>query len=76
MALDGCIAHTTKPDGSNVLKAIEDGLNGIVYVDDSQIVMSHIEKHYSDSPRVEVTVSTDYPSTFKTFKGQGALNLS
>lgn len=58
MALDGRLMHVSKPDGSNILKSIEDGLNGVIYQDDSQIVTSHIEKHYSDTPRVEVTVAT------------------
>lgn len=60
MVLDGTLAHTSKPDGSNVLKSIEDGLNGIVYADDSQIVKSTISKHYSDRPRVQVTVSDEF----------------
>lgn len=37
-----------KPDGSNVLKSVEDALNGIAYEDDRQIVTSFIVK----SPRV------------------------
>ena len=57
MALDGTLAHTVRPDGSNILKSVEDGLNGIVYQDDSQIVISHIEKYYSDRPRIEVTIT-------------------
>lgn len=59
MALAGEIQHTVKPDGSNVLKSIEDALNGVVYADDSQIIKSTISKHYSDVPRVQVTVSTE-----------------
>lgn len=32
---------STRPDTSNMVKAVEDALNGIVYLDDSQVV--HIE---------------------------------
>ncbi len=52
--LKGEIRPTTKPDVSNVIKIIEDALNGLAYRDDSQIVRVVGEKYYSDSPRVEV----------------------
>jgi Holliday junction resolvase RusA-like endonuclease len=55
--LNGIIKPTTKPDLDNVMKAIFDSLNGIVYKDDSQIVRVVAEKHYSDTPRVEVTIT-------------------
>ena len=56
MMAEGEIRHTTKPDGENVSKAILDGLNKMAYDDDSNIVELHIEKWYSDDPRVEVTL--------------------
>lgn len=51
---NGTIRPTTKPDIDNVLKAIFDSLNGILYKDDTQIVEVTASKFYSDTPRVEV----------------------
>ena len=56
MMAEGEIRHTTKPDGENVSKAILDGLNKMAYDDDSNIVELHIEKWYSDDPRVEIII--------------------
>lgn len=50
------IRPTKRPDNSNVLKAIEDGLNKSAYHDDSQIVDLMVRKFYSDNPRVVVTI--------------------
>jgi Holliday junction resolvase RusA-like endonuclease len=47
---------TIKPDISNVLKSIEDALNGLAYVDDKQLVWVEVVKAYSNKPRVEVIV--------------------
>lgn len=57
-ALNGDLKHTTKPDLSNIVKAVEDAMNGIVYKDDSQIVLVAGSKEYASEPRVEVTVET------------------
>lgn len=55
-ALEGRLRPITKPDTDNIAKNIKDGLNKIAYPDDSQIVVEHIEKRYSNNPRVEVTI--------------------
>lgn len=48
---------TKKPDADNLLKALSDGLNGIAFKDDSQIVELSIRKLWSNDPRLEVQVS-------------------
>ena len=52
------IRPTTKPDCSNLVKNVEDVMNGIVYQDDRQIVGLFVTKWYSDAPRWEIEVST------------------
>nr|WP_175867918.1 RusA family crossover junction endodeoxyribonuclease [Burkholderia diffusa] len=54
LACDGEIAATKRPDADNVLKAIKDGMNGIVYWDDSQVVSVVLTKAYGELPRVDV----------------------
>lgn len=47
---------TKKPDASNILKSVEDGMNGVVYKDDSQIVNIHVTKVYSSQSGVDICV--------------------
>jgi Holliday junction resolvase RusA-like endonuclease len=54
MAEAGLICATKTPDADNVLKAIQDGMNGIVWVDDAQAVEYRISKKYGTSPGVYV----------------------
>lgn len=56
-ALEGKQKPTKKPDCSNIVKGIEDALNGIAYKDDSYVVDLRVRKFYSEIPRVEVEVS-------------------
>lgn len=49
-------APTKKPDADNILKAVLDGLNGIAFVDDSQVVAVAVHKRYDLTPSVAVTV--------------------
>lgn len=49
--------HTGRPDGDNLLKAVGDGLNGIVWKDDSQVAKASIQKIYGFTPMLNVEVS-------------------
>ncbi len=55
-ALEGKIRPTGKPDADNILKNIEDVMEGIFYRNDSQIVDAHVEKFYGDNPEWEITL--------------------
>jgi Holliday junction resolvase RusA-like endonuclease len=48
--------HGQKPDCDNILKAVCDGANGIVWVDDCQVAFGKVTKQYAESARVEVMV--------------------
>jgi len=50
------LPHAKRPDRTNLLKAAEDALNGIVWVDDGQVSGGMPLKFYSRRPRVELTV--------------------
>lgn len=54
LMMSGKMRPTKKPDMSNIIKIIEDALNGIAYKDDCQIVEVVADKFYSTMPRVEV----------------------
>lgn len=48
--------HTVKPDLDKLLRGILDPLSGVVYVDDSQIIATHVSKRYAETPGVEITI--------------------
>jgi Holliday junction resolvase RusA-like endonuclease len=54
--LNGSEQPTKKPDASNILKSVEDGMNSVVYKDDSQIVNIHVTKVYSSEAGVDICV--------------------
>lgn len=53
---NGVAWHTAKPDGDNILKAVGDGLNGIVWKDDSQVAFSKCMKMYGEKPGLDILV--------------------
>lgn len=55
-ALEGRLHPEGKPDLDNFAKALADGMNGVVYADDSQIVSYRLTKRYGDEPGVAVSV--------------------
>ena len=54
--LTGKVKPTVKPDLDNYIKAVLDGLNGLAWVDDSQIINISAIKEYSLEPETVVLI--------------------
>ncbi len=48
----------SKPDTIKLTRCVEDALQGVVYVNDSQIVTHWLYKKWGEPARVEVSIST------------------
>ncbi len=53
-ALAGRIFPQSKPDLDNIEKAVLDGLNGIVFIDDAQVTDVEKSKRYDANPRIDL----------------------
>ncbi len=53
----GELRPSEKPDVDNYIKDIKDGLNKVLWQDDSQMVDLHVSKFYSEKPRIEIKVT-------------------
>lgn len=56
-ALSGQMVPTKKPDKDNVIKAICDSLNGIVWVDDVQVTDLVSRKRFGEHPHVQAVIT-------------------
>jgi len=52
--------HTKKPDIDNLVKALFDAMNGIVWKDDSQVACLNVSKHYCADPGIYLTIHFHY----------------
>ncbi len=52
----GELRPTVKPDVDNYVKGVKDGLNKVIWQDDSQVVDLTVRKFYSLSPKVVVCI--------------------
>ena len=55
-ARSGKLLPTSRPDADNYLKGIMDGLKGVAWLDDSQVVRVVCEKAYSEQPRAVIEI--------------------
>lgn len=53
----GQILPISKPDLDNLAKGVKDGLNKVIWQDDSQVVSMNVRKFYSMTPKVVVHIS-------------------
>ena len=53
----GYVRPDRKPDYDNYAKILTDAMRGVVFIDDSLVVVGNVSLYYSRSPRLEVTVS-------------------
>lgn len=57
--LSGSEKPIKRPDLDNLIKSVLDGMNGVVFKDDSQITVMHCTKVYSNVPGVNIVVKED-----------------
>lgn len=69
-AIKGLIVPTGKPDVDNCIKSVKDALNGIIWLDDSQVVSVSAVKKYVVNAHAVIKVGTmsELPSSI-TKKG-------
>jgi len=56
LMLSGEIPPAKRPDPDNIAKAVMDGLNGVVWVDDAQVVSLFIAKRYAEKPGLDIVI--------------------
>lgn len=50
--------HVKKPDLSNLIKFVEDAMQGIIFVDDKQIIDITAKKYYCKDPSLNCIINT------------------
>lgn len=53
----GSIACSKKPDIDNLTKIVFDGLNGVTWIDDAQIVDCRITKRFCSTPGIRINIT-------------------
>jgi len=56
LMLSDDIRPQVKPDIDNVIKILLDGLNGVAYDDDKQVVRIIFDKRYAEKPKTIITI--------------------
>ena len=56
----GARAPTVRPDIDNIIKIVMDALQGLAFMNDTQVVSVRGIKRYGDQPRLEISVSSEF----------------
>jgi Holliday junction resolvase RusA-like endonuclease len=75
-AIDARVLPTTKPDCDNTIKAVFDGLNGVAWRDDVQVVDLTVSKRYAKIPGVLVSIRSVQQPAPQDFRQSVALLAS
>ena len=59
--LEGLERPAKKPDLDNIVKAVSDAINTIIFKDDAQVVSLHATKKYDINPGIEILVKEELP---------------
>ena len=51
---------TVAPDLDKLVRGVNDGLTGVAFLDDSQVVQLTASKEYSDNPGVDIEISDGF----------------
>ena len=51
---------TVAPDLDKYIRGVNDGLTGVAFADDSQVVQIIASKEYSDTPGVDIEISDEF----------------
>jgi Holliday junction resolvase RusA-like endonuclease len=60
--LSGAIPPAKQPDCDNIAKLCLDALNGVVWVDDAQVVTLFIRKRYAEAAGLDITIRPYLPA--------------
>ena len=51
---------TVAPDLDKYVRSVNDGLTGVAFADDSQVIQIIASKEYADSPGVDIEISEEF----------------
>lgn len=71
----GFLRPCTKPDIDNYVKAALDGVNGIIFVDDNQVVALHAHKVYRTKAALRIEVRELYSRSRAEYEKESWQNL-
>ena len=56
---EGTLYKTTRPDLDNLAKSLLDAMNGVVFIDDAQVVYMSLTKKYGNTPETLIYIKEE-----------------